>query len=212
MKKWLLFLLILFSGCGGGNTDSKPVVSVYNDSASTGDYLKDGQLMHTIDPLAGIAINRSMNGRAVTELVAGGSVAHGFTPTTRSLAEMLQDDPAQIVMVGGGHVDAMYTNETPTEYYNAVVKEVELVVAAGKTPVVRGLNHFAETPFVTKEMLARRDQFNEIDREVAATHYARFCDVGKVSFDGLSDLAYDQLHPNEQYNAKIKPILEECFK
>jgi lysophospholipase L1-like esterase len=193
--------------------------SIYSASDTAGGYgIPPDPTLHTYIPSPCEMISaagpvqvtsRSINGLKLTELLAGGPVALGVAGignagmTVVSLEEQLKTDQSQIVVIGAGMVDCLFTNIGLDMHLINVQAAVTLVRNAGKLPVLRGYNHFILNSVIGAQQLNRRDEFDQAIREEAQALGVPFLDIGSVQFDGPKDLAADQIHPTPIYHQRI---------
>lgn len=200
----------------GGEKSSAPGITFYGDSATRCGWYDSNMVLHHHSPdivqmVAQItgwpALNRAINGLPLLTLIRGGSVPSSSLGEgvvhVAPLSQQLETDSGRFVVLGCGHVDAMFSDMTPQDFRLLVLHAVALVNEAGKVPVLRGLNRFVANDRVTTAMLERRDQFDAVIRQAAATAGVRFVDVGAVDFYGSADICEDGVHATPEYCRRI---------
>lgn len=209
MRRRAVFTAVLafLAGCGGG-VAAVQRVSIYGDSATTGAYLQDGQvlfysprpveMMNADGPVP--VVDHSANGLMLCELVVGGPVAMGAQggQTVARLDAQLAADPNQIVVIALGHVDALFGSMPLAEFLNAAADAVAMVRAAGRAPVIRGLINFEVNGTVSPAMLTRLRDFAAGLRALAMAVQVPFIEVPQDAEAGP-----DGLHPSPAYHARI---------
>lgn len=188
-------------------------VTFYGDSSTFGGYFV-GDVLHRYDPdpVAMVAqasgracINRARNGLKLSELLVGGVIALesptlGEPGTVEPFSEQLKSDPSPVVVIGCGVVDAMFSGITITEHAQNLRTAAGVALAAGKLPMLRGLNRFTPCPALSAEQLARRDAFDQMTRLVAGEQGLTFLDIDGA---GEPDICGDSLHPTAEYHQRI---------
>lgn len=208
-----------------GDKGSPSSTSFYGDSATRCGWYDSNMFLHHHTPdivqmvseLTGRpAVNRAINGLPLLTLIRGGSVPNSSlgegAVNVPPLEQQLRTDSDRFVVLGCGHVDAMFSSITAEDFRLLVLHAVTLVQEAGKTPVLRGLNRFVANDRVTPDMLARRDQFDEIIRQAAETSGVRFVDVGAVEFYGSADICEDGVHATPEYCRRIASAIAQTLK
>lgn len=209
----------------GGEKSSAPGITFYGDSATRCGWYDSNMVLHHHTPdivqmvseLTGRpAVNRAVNGLPLLTLIRGGAVPNSSlgegAVNVPPLEQQLRTDSARFVVLGCGHVDAMFSSITAEDFRLLVLHAVALVQEAGKTPVLRGLNRFVANDRVTPDMLTRRDQFDEIIRQAAETSGVRFVDVGAVEFYGSADICEDGVHATPEYCRRIASAIAQTLK
>jgi lysophospholipase L1-like esterase len=201
-----LTLALLLASCGGGSAPA--AVSIYGDSATTGDYLEAGQVFTTSPTPAEMmnaagpvkVISHAANGVQLRELLAGGPVLMGAAvgQTVAALGFQLASDPSQIIVIGVGMVDAIFGEITMLEYVEQVRQAVATVRAAGKTPVLRGFNSFVTNDVITPARQARLQEFDG-----ALRRYSAVLGVPYLEIPGDPEIRSDGLHPTQAYHRRI---------
>lgn len=208
-----------------GDKSSPSSTSFYGDSATRCGWYDSNMVLHHHTPdivqmvseLTGRpAVNRAVNGLPLLTLIRGGAVPNSSlgegAVNVPPLEQQLRTDSDRFVVLGCGHVDAMFSSITAEDFRLLVLHAVTLVQEAGKTPVLRGLNRFVANDRVTPDMLARRDQFDEIIRQAAETSGVRFVDVGAVEFYGSADICEDGVHATPEYCRRIASAIAQTLK
>lgn len=208
-----------------GDKGSPSSTSFYGDSATRCGWYDSNMVLHHHTPdivqmvseLTGRpAVNRAVNGLPLLTLIRGGAVPNSSlgegAVNVPPLEQQLRTDSDRFVVLGCGHVDAMFSSITAEDFRLLVLHAVTLVQEAGKTPVLRGLNRFVANDRVTPDMLARRDQFDEIIRQAAETSGVRFVDVGAVEFYGSADICEDGVHATPEYCRRIASAIAQTLK
>lgn len=208
-----------------GDKGSPSSTSFYGDSATRCGWYDSNMVLHHHTPdivqmvseLTGRpAVNRAVNGLPLLTLIRGGAVPNSSlgegAVNVPPLEQQLRTDSDRFVVLGCGHVDAMFSSITAEDFRLLVLHAVTLVQEAGKTPVLRGLNRFVANDRVTPDMLARRDQFDEIIRQAAETSGVRFVDVGAVEFYGSADICEDGVHATPEYCRRIAAAIAQTLK
>ena len=220
-----LLAVALSSGSRGSKAEPIAGDTFYGDSATRCGWYDSNMVLHHHSPdivqmvsaLTGRpAVNRAINGLPLLTLIRGGSVPNSSlgegAVDVPPLEQQLRADPGRFVVLGCGHVDAMFSSITAEDFRLLVLHAVALVQEAGKTPVLRGLNRFVANDRVTPDMLARRDQFDAIIRQAAETSGVRFVDVSAVDFYGSSDICEDGVHATPDYCRRIAAAIAQTLK
>ncbi len=213
MRRILVLLIpIMLTACGGGNAGYGPV-SWYCNSAESSDWIDNGVVVHSsptfIEQLNALGSTRNIdhcrNGLQLGELLAGSPVAMDVPPgpPVPSLAEQLKHDPAPVIVIAMGEVEAIFTDQKPPEHLDLLEQAVRIVRAAGKTPQIAGLVQFAPTEIVTTERLERVKQFDDVRRSFATLNHLTFYDHRAVPFYGADDQRPDHLHPGPEYRQRL---------
>jgi hypothetical protein len=199
-------------------------ISIYSASDTAGGYcvppdatlrtfsptpceMMDEELAKTASSI--VVTSKAVNGLQLRELLTGGPIqmaAQGIGVDGMSVLpfrKLLQNDDANIVVLGCGMVDCFFTPVTLDDYLTMARQAIEHIRDAGKTPMLRGYNRFAQTDLMTSAILARRDEFDAALKAFALASGVAFIDVGSVPFYGLADLCEDELHPNLAYHKRI---------
>lgn len=209
----------------GGEKSSAPGMTFYGDSATRCGWYDSNMVLHHHSPdivqmVAQItgwpALNRAINGLPLLTLIRGGSVPNSSlgegAVDVLPLWRQLETDDGQFVVLGCGHVDAMFSDMTPEDFRLLVLHAISLVHDASKVPVLRGLNRFVANDRVTPAMLERRDQFDTVIRQAAETSGVRFVDVGAVEFYGSADICEDGVHATPEYCRRIASAIAQTLK
>ena len=220
-----LLLVALSSGSRGGKSEPAAGDTFYGDSATRCGWYDSNMVLHHHSPdivqmVAQItgwpALNRAINGLPLLTLIRGGAVPNSSLGEgvvhVAPLSQQLETDSGRFVVLGCGHVDAMFSDMTPQDFRLLVLHAVALVNEAGKVPVLRGLNRFVANDRVTTAMLERRDQFDAVIRQAAATAGVRFVDVGAVDFYGSADICEDGVHATPEYCRRIASAIAQTLK
>lgn len=205
-------LLMSVASCGGD--EAALLIARYGNSADTGNWLDGGTLAQS-SPTPTERINalspnvqqvcHCINGLTLAELLAGGPVAMSVPPglPVEALASQLQHDPARVVIIGLGEVEALFGAQAPEQHRADLDAAVTLVRAAGKEPRISGLIRFAPNALVTLAMIARAQQFDAARRAYAQANSLVFYDRAAVEFFGARDQRPDGLHPGPEYQQRI---------
>ncbi|WP_290906240.1 GDSL-type esterase/lipase family protein [Aquabacterium sp.] len=216
---FLTFLLpVLLAACGGGAPGAS--AAMFSDSSWTTSYFDPPGVLvvgsPTMTELANAAgpvhvIDHSANGLQLAELLRGGPVLMGAAvgQTVQPLTLQLGSELARYVVFGLGHVEALFTDTTPSEFAATAREAVVAVRAAGKTPILLGLIRFAPSQLITPTMIARRDAFDAVLARVAAEEGVPFVDQGAARFDGPADVRPDLLHPGAAYNQRRAALVAQ---
>lgn len=212
----MLAIVVVMLAMGRKDDPASTSDTFYGDSATRCGWYDSNMVLHHHTPdivqmVAQItgwpALNRAINGLPLLTLIRGGSVPSSSLGEgvvhVAPLSQQLETDSGRFVVLGCGHVDAMFSDMTPQDFRLLVLHAVALVHEAGKVPVLRGLNRFVANDRVTPAMLERRDQFDAVIRQAAATAGVRFVDVGAVDFYGSADICEDGVHATPEYCRRI---------
>lgn len=156
-----------------------------------------------------VCYDETLNGLQLCELLVGGNVAFGAPdpgqPATIKPLKQLLDEHAdcQIVFLGCGMNDVLFGGRTVDQMIADVEAEVNIVLLAGRVPVVRGFHNFAETSLMTAEKLAINSAANTALQAKAAAMGVPFLDNHSVEFHGISDIQVDGLHPTMAYHQRL---------
>ena len=213
-------LIVLAMTVRGGGDDTPPVRSVtfYGDSATFGGWYDRGMVLHRYepDPVSMVeraalgrlrCLNRARNGLALHVLLDGGTLpdsALGEAGTVDPLAEQLRTDPSDVVVLGCGNVDALFTTQTPGEFAARLGDAISAVRAVNKTPVVRGLIRFCDNGAFTPEQLARREEFNLTAMQLSVSRGVLFIDLDAA---GEPTACEDRVHPTMEYHQRIAAVV-----
>lgn len=206
--------------------DDKPAavmrVTFYGDSSTFGGWYDAGMVLqrYAPDPVtmvqaaAGgrlLCVNRAVNGLTLAELLAGGQVALsapglGEPGVIEPFAEQLRTDPGDVVVLGCGNVDALFTGQAVATFRQNLAEAISAVRAVNKTPVVRGLLRFCDNGAFTPEQLARREEFDTAAMQVAVGCGALFIDLDEA---GSPAACSDRVHPTLEYHQRIAAVVAD---
>lgn len=153
--------------------------------------------------------DETMNGLQLCELLVGGNVAFGApdpgqSATIKPLKQLLDEHAdCPIVFLGCGMNDVLFGGRTVDQMIADVEAEVNIVLLAGRVPVVRGFHNFAETSLMTAEKLAINTAANTALQAKVAAMGVPFLDNRSVEFHGISDIQVDGLHPTMEYHQRL---------
>lgn len=195
----------------------RPKVLVLSASDTHGGYFDPYVLqrysptpVQMISEASGLACyDETLNGLQLCELLVGGDVAFaapdpGQLSTIKPLQQLLDEHPdCKIVFMGCGANDVLFGGRTISQLMADVTTEVNMGLLAGRVPVLRGLNQFAETSLMTADKLAIVEAADSALKAKAASMGVPFLDVHSVSFHGISDIAADGLHPTFEYHQRL---------
>lgn len=217
-------VLVLMAGRKDAPAAGPRAVTFYGDSATFGGYFDEhGLQRYSPDPVSLVqsassgalqCLNRAMNGLTLHELLSGGrvemaAVGLGEPGEIAPLSLQLTTDPSQVIVLGCGNVDALFGAHGTQVFAEDLQEAIRLVRAAGKTPVVRGLNRFLQAGPVDAWRLTQRDAFHATARLVAAEEGAAFIDIDA---SGDPELCWDQLHPSTGYHQRIAEVIAQTLK
>lgn len=195
----------------------RPKVLVLSASDTHGGYFDPYVLqrysptpVQMISEASGLACyDETLNGLQLCELLVGGDVAFaapdpGQLPTIKPLQQLLDEHPdCKLVMLGAGMNDVLFGGRTIEQLMTDVETAVNMILLAGKTPIIRGFHNFAVTTLMTVEKIAINTAANTALQTKAAALGVPFMDTHSVTFNGVSDIAVDGLHPTADYHQRL---------
>jgi len=189
-------------------------VTLHGDSIIRGEYLDRAAMSPTdvnarlAEPIAatlqrlrpGLQVDdRSLSGQTLMVL------ASGFASDLRT---------STVVVIENGVIDA-WQGVPLTDFVATLGDLVERVQAEGRVPVLAGFARQVAGPFVSQDMLRRRDLYDQAVRGLAQQMGVVFADLGAARFDGAGDLQ-DGVHPSKAYSdrlaERIALALDEAMK
>ena len=214
---FVLALVALLLGCGGGGTSVEPVqapapvrVSFYGDSITSGAIKPPPGWLNPrpvarITELAGGAlqgVDWSLGGATVQD-ARDGTPGMPFGP----FAQAILADTSPVVVIRYATANALRFADRLSEYQRTLADMVAQARAAGKTVVLVGSTHIAEpmpglSADDSRQVLANVDAFEAATRAVAAQCGVLFIDLRAVPFEGATDMA-DDVHPSQQYSDRV---------
>jgi len=84
-----------------------------------------------------------------------------------------------------------------------VESAVNIILLAGRVPVLRGHHNFAVTSLMTAEKIGINTAANTALQAKAAAMGVPFLDNHSVEFHGISDIQVDGLHPTLEYHQRL---------
>jgi len=156
-----------------------------------------------------VCFDETMNGLQLCELLVGGSVAFGAPdpgqPSTIKPLKQLLDEHAdcRMVFMGCGMNDVLFGGRSIEQLMADVESAVNIILLAGRVPVLRGYHNFAVTSLMTTEKIAINNAANTALQAKAASMGVPFLDNHSVEFHGISDIAVDGLHPTMDYHQRL---------
>ncbi|KLN57610.1 SGNH/GDSL hydrolase family protein [Variovorax paradoxus] len=176
-------------------------VTLYGDSIIRGEYLDRAAMSPTdvnarlVEPIAA-TLERLRPGLQVDDRSRSGQ-------TLVALASGFASDPraSVVVVIENGVIDA-WQGRRLTDFVATLGVLVEQVQAEGRVPVLTGFARQVAGPFISQDMLLRRDLHDRAVRGLAQQMGVVFADLGAARFDGAADLL-DGVHPAKPYSDRL---------
>lgn len=213
MSDIFAFLMIVLiaagalAGCGGGGSEStsKPVVSLYGDSLTTGaagaGYLEvpPTQRLAQLRPNYDFQL-RGVSGAVVHQAVYGDPPNWPWEP----FGDQAEQDNTQVVVIRFGGADAILG--TDAESFRAdLTTMVRQAQNEGMRVLVVGV--IPCPPYAERSAL-----MDQINREVAAEQGVTFINLRDLPFDTAVDIAPgDSVHPSQAYSDRIAERIASYF-